>query len=153
MKPIFATLLLLTGLFTSTACSDKKDSSTPTPALPVVSGTFSGAQEVPAVTTSAAGTFDGTYNKTTMELKYTVTFTGLTPTAGHLHTGAPGVNGPVFHPFAFNNPTNNGFVSPITGTVTLTEAQATSLMNRSVYANLHTAARPGGEIRADLIVK
>ena len=153
MNQFFSTLLLVTGLVAATACSKKENSVAPTPALPVVSGTFSGAQEVPAVTTTATGNFSGTYDKSSMELKYTVTFSGLTPTAGHLHTGAPGVSGPVFLPFPFNNAAGTGFVSPITGTTTLTAAQATSLLGNAVYANLHTAAKPGGEIRADLTVK
>ena len=152
MNRIYSTLLLATGLWAATACSDKKDMA-PAPALPAVSAAFTGAQEVPAVTTSATGSFTGTFDQATRELRYTVTFAGLVPTAGHLHTGAPGVNGPVFQPFPFNNAASTGFESPITGTTTLTPAQATALLANGVYANLHTAARPGGEIRADLTVK
>ena len=154
MNHLFSTLILATGLFAATACSSKSDPApTPAPPLPAISGAFSGAQEVPAVTTSATGTFTGTFDKTTRELRYTVTFSGLTPTAGHLHTGAPGMNGPVFLPFPFNNAASNGFDSPIVGTTILTQAQAAALLASGVYANFHTAARPGGEVRADLTVK
>lgn len=154
MKHLFSTFLLATGLFAATACSKKDDTMTPAaPALPAVSGTFSGAQEIPAVSSSATGTYAATFDKATRELRYTVTFAGLTPTAGHLHLGGPGVKGDVFQPFPFNNATSNGYDSPINGTTTLTQAQAAALLANGVYANLHTAANPGGEIRANLTVK
>lgn len=153
MNRIFSALLLATGLLTATACSKDNKDMAPAPALPTVSATFSGAQEMPAVTTSATGTFAGTFDQATRELRFTVTFAGLVPTAGHLHTGAPGANGPVFLPFPFNNAASTGFDSPITGTTILSPAQAAALLANGVYANLHTTARPGGEIRADLTVK
>jgi phage-related tail fiber protein len=155
MNRLFSALLLATSLLAATACSDndEKDPAPAAVALPAVSGAFTGAQEVPAVATSATGTFAGTFDRATRELRFTVTFAGLTPTAGHLHTGAPGVNGPVFLPFPFNDAASTGFVSPITGTSILSPAQAAALLANGVYANLHTAARPGGEIRADLTVR
>ena len=155
MNRIFSTLLLATSLLVATACS-KKENKDPMPmpaALPAVTGAFSGAQEVPAVPTTATGAFAGTFDKATRELRFTVTFSGLAPVAGHLHTGAPGANGPVFLPFPFNNAASTGFDSPITGTTILSPAQAAALLASGVYANLHTVARPGGEIRADLTVK
>ena len=155
MNRIFSTLLLATGLLAATACSKKDDDVAPAtvPALPTVSAAFSGAQEMPVVTTSATGAFAGTFDKATRELRFTVTFAGLTPTAGHLHTGAPGANGPVFLPFPFNNAASTGFDSPISGTTILSPAQATALLANGIYANLHTAANLGGEIRANLTVK
>ena len=83
-------------------------------------------------------------------MRFTVTVTGLDPTAGHLHTGVPG---PVFLSFPFDNAASTGFESPIAGTTILSPAQAAALLANGVYANLHTAARPGGEVRADLTVK
>ena len=152
MNRIFSTLLLATGLLAATACSKKDDTMAPAPA-PNVTAAFSGAQETPVVSTSATGSFAGVFDKTTRELRFTVTFAGLTPTAGHLHTGAPGANGPVFLPFPFNNAASNGFESPITGTSILSPAQAAALLANGIYANFHTAANPGGEIRANLTFK
>lgn len=155
MTRFFSVLLLAAGLLTAPACSTK-DTPTPAPAaaaLPAVSGAFAGAQEMPAVTSAATGAFAGTFDKATRELRFTVTFAGLAPTAGHMHTGAPGANGPVFLPFPFNNAASTGYESPIVGTTILSPAQAAALLANGVYANLHTAAQPGGEIRANLTVK
>lgn len=151
MKKLFSSLLLLTGLVAATACA--KDE-TVAPAIITATGTLTGAQEAPTPNNSAAtGNFTGSYNQTTMVLTYTVTFTGLAPTMGHLHIGAPGTAGPIAIPFAPNNAAGTGFVSPITGTVKLEPAQATALLGKSMYANLHSTTYTGGEIRADLTAK
>ncbi|AWM32388.1 CHRD domain-containing protein [Hymenobacter nivis] len=149
MKNLLASLLLLAGLMTATAC--KKETTNIAPVQPTL-GTFSGSQQVPVVTSAATGTITGTYDKTAMVLTYTVTFTGLTPIGAHLHMGAPGANGGIFYVFPFNNATGDGFVSPITGTKQLTMDQNTALLNHGVYANLHTMTYKGGEIRADMTV-
>jgi hypothetical protein len=83
-----------------------------------VTGTFSGANETPAVTTSATGNVSATYNKSNK----TVTYTGLTPTAGHFHIGAPGVAGPVVIQFPYVA------YSPITGSTLLTQMQEDALL-------------------------
>ncbi|TGE23312.1 CHRD domain-containing protein [Hymenobacter metallicola] len=153
MKKLVFALFLTMGSVAAISCSDDKEE-TAAPVTPLtVTGTLTGAQEVPAVTSSATGTVSGTYNKETKVFQYTVTFSGLTPTAGHFHIGAPGSTGPVSIPLLFNNSTANGFVSPITGSATLTDAQATALLGNSLYANLHTAAFPSGEIRANVTAK
>jgi ABC-type Fe2+-enterobactin transport system substrate-binding protein len=59
---------------------------------------LSGANEVPAVVTSASGTGTVTINADrTVSAKITVT--GMTATASHIHEGAAGANGPVIVPF------------------------------------------------------
>ena len=156
MNRIFSILLLASSLLVGTACSKKDDTApalAPAPALPAVTGAFSGAQEMPAGASTATGNFTGTFDKATRELRFTVTYSGLTATAAHLHLGAPGANGSVFLPFPFNNAASTGYESPITGTSILSPAQAAALLANGVYANLHSAAQPGGEIRANLTVK
>lgn len=108
---------------------------------------LNGASERPTpVSTTATGTFEGVVDPVSRVLSYTVTYSGLTPAAGHLHrvtNFATGV-GPVEVPFASLN-------SPITGTATLTTAtRVDSLLNGFYYANLHTPAFPAGEIRGDI---
>ncbi len=106
--------------------------------------TLSGQNEVPANTSTATGTFTGTYDTGSKVLSYEVTYQGLNPTMGHIHRGAPGKNGGV--EIAFPNVAN----SPIKGQATLTQAKADSLMGGLYYVNLHSQAFPGGEIRGNI---
>ncbi|RYF75852.1 MAG: CHRD domain-containing protein [Cytophagaceae bacterium] len=122
----------------------------PIPQAPIgLTATLNGAQEKPTSTTSAAtGTFNGSIDRTSRVLSYTVTFSGITPNAGHLHriTNADGTGG-VAIPFA-------SLTSPIIGsTSTLRQSQIDSMTNGFFYANLHTPAYPAGEIRGDIKVK
>ncbi|WP_460610732.1 CHRD domain-containing protein [Hymenobacter terrigena] len=125
-----------------TACS--KDDATPTANTTTnLTATINGAQQVPANNTTAAGAFAGVYTSSNKLLTYTVTFSGFTPSAAHIHSGAPGVNGAVAIPFS-------SLTSPITGTVTLTDDQANQLLNNGMYVNMHSTAFPNGEIRGDI---
>jgi hypothetical protein len=144
-------LYALTGLVLVTAC--KKDEE----AVPTmqVSGTLSGSNVVPAVSASGSGTFTGTFIPSTMVLNYTVTYAGLTgaPTGAHLHygdakhkTAAPTVP---FPPASLPTTTSGTF----SGTATLSFVQADSLKAGRIYANIHTTANSGGELRANLTAK
>jgi len=106
--------------------------------------TLSGANQVPPVTSSASGRMDGVYDKTTKTLRYTITHSGITPTAGHFHTGNSWEAGPV----VFNFGTTLG--SPISGTWTLNQQQENLLFSGLLYANLHTVLNRGGEIRGQV---
>lgn len=110
-----------------------------------VKTTLSGTNEVPAVTTTATGDAAGTFNKTTKILNLTVNYTGITPTAWHIHKAAVGVNGGVV--FNFGSTFSSPFVytSPA-----FTAAQETDLTSGLNYLNLHSAKNPGGEIRGQL---
>ncbi len=114
-----------------------------------LSGTLSGAQEVPPATTAGSGTVTANFDKSSNKLTYEVTYSGLTGPAGagHFHgPAAVGQNAGVALPFA--NP-----ASPIRGEATLTAAQAADLLAGRWYANIHTARYPGGEIRGQLTVR
>ncbi|MFC7669181.1 CHRD domain-containing protein [Hymenobacter humi] len=124
------------------ACSDKEEA-TPKATTTELTATVNAAQQVPVNNSTATGAFTGTYNSTTMQLVYSVTYQGMTPTIAHIHTGAPGTSGSVAIPFA-------NLTSPITGTVTLTAEQADNLLNNRMYVNLHSSAYAGGEIRGDI---
>jgi CHRD domain len=66
-------------------------------------------------------------------------------TAAHFHgPAAVGANAGVVVPF-------NPVTSPITGKATLTDAQIADLETGKWYANVHTAANPGGEIRGQMV--
>ena len=106
---------------------------------------LSGANEVPAVATSASGTGTVTINADrTVSAKVTVT--GMTATASHIHEGAAGANGPVIVPFTKTG--DNTFAAP--DGAKLTESQYASYKAGNLYVNVHSARNPGGEVRAQL---
>ena len=115
-----------------------------------ISGSASGAQEVPAVATGATGSITGNYNDVTNVLTYSVTWTGLSGTANaaHFHGPAlPGVSAGVIVPFTI---ANNAATGNLSGTATLTDAQEVDMLAGKWYYNVHTTANPGGEIRGQL---
>jgi hypothetical protein len=107
--------------------------------------TLAGSNEVPPVTTSASGTGTVTI-KPDGSVSAHITVTGMTATASHIHEGAAGANGPVVVPFAKSG--DNVFDAP--AGAKLTEAQMASYKAGKLYVNVHSAANPGGEVRAQL---
>ena len=108
---------------------------------------MSAKQSVPPNASQGTGTVVTTLDKSTRVLRWTVTYSGLSGpvTAAHFHGPAgAGQNAGVVLPFTGN------LQSPIQGQATLTEAQMADLVAGKWYANLHTAANPGGEIRGQV---
>ena len=109
-----------------------------------------GANEVPPNASSGSGSVDAAFNKDTMKLSWKVNYSGMTgnPTAGHFHgPAAVGANSGVA--LGWTNPITNG----MEGGATLTAAQTADLMAGKWYANIHTAANPGGELRGQMTVR
>jgi len=106
---------------------------------------LSGAQEVPPVTSTGAGS--GTISigddKT---VTGSVTTTGVTGTMAHIHNGATGKNGPVVVPLSKNGE-NTWAVPP---GVKLTDAQYSAFKAGDLYVNVHSAQHQGGEVRGQL---
>lgn len=104
-----------------------------------------GASEVPPVTTSASGSGTVTI-RDDRSVSAKITVTGMTATAAHIHEAAAGANGPVIVPFT--KTADNTFEAP--PGAKLTDAQYASYKAGKLYVNVHSAANPGGEIRAQL---
>ncbi|NEW83949.1 MAG: CHRD domain-containing protein [Mariniphaga sp.] len=146
MKTIFSTfVLLLTIVIGISSC--KKSDTVQDSNIITFKATLNGASETPTNASMATGSATYTYDKTTYILTGTLTFTGITPSAGHIHKGAVGVAGGVIFPLTAGTVTSPLiFTSPV-----LDVTQRTDLMAGLYYINLHTAAFPGGEIRGQLV--
>jgi hypothetical protein len=109
--------------------------------------TLNGKSEVPATTSAGTGTVDIDYDAATKKMNWKLTYSGLSgpATAAHFHGPAqPDKNAGV----ALAIP--NATPSPVEGSATLTDAQASDLLAGNYYVNIHTAANPGGEIRGQV---
>lgn len=122
----------------------------PTAHLAAFSTQMTGMNEVPPVATSASGWVDAMLDKNTLLLRWKLSYTGLSgpATGGHFHgPGAIGTNASIA--LSFKEPVK----SPLEGRATLTPAQAADLLAGNWYANIHTQAHPGGEVRGQLILR
>lgn len=107
------------------------------------------ANEVPMNPSTGNGTVDAALNKDTNLLRWKINYSGLTgpATMGHFHGPAPvGANAGVALPW-------QSVVNGSEGSAILTPAQTADLLAGRWYANIHTAAHPGGEIRGQMTVR
>jgi hypothetical protein len=127
--------------------------------------TLNGTSEVPANQSTATGSF--TMQDDGDEFEYRLTVQNIaSPTAAHIHIGPPGVNGGILVPL-FSNAT-----PPATFSGTLSDDAFTAadiqvlpgaaaaisvdslrvlLRTGGAYVNVHTTARPAGEIRGQIV--
>jgi len=106
--------------------------------------TLGGSNEVPPVTTSAAGS--GTFTiGDDGSVSGSVTTTGLPGTMAHIHMAAAGKNGPVIVPLVKDGDT---YKTP--PGAKLNADQMKAFKAGDLYVNVHSAAHAGGEIRAQL---
>lgn len=106
---------------------------------------LTGDQEVPPVRTDAIGRGQITVSAEGA-VAGSIQVTGVPVTMAHIHVGASGSNGPVIVPLAR---TGEGVWSVPPGT-RLTPEQLARYQAGELYVNVHTAANPGGEVRAQL---
>ena len=120
----------------------------------IYTATMTGLQEVPPNASTATGLATGTYDTATNTITLNLTWSGLiggVASAGHYHApGAPGVNAGVIQGF-------DGLPAATSGTYAnsfvLSDTNETHLLNGLVYANIHNATFPGGEIRGQVVLQ
>ena len=106
-----------------------------------------GSNEVPPNSSAGTGTAEATLDTQSRALTYKIVYSGLSgPALGaHFHgPGEAGKNAGIVLPF-------KTVQSPIEGSATLTENQAADLLAGKWYANIHTGANPGGELRGQMM--
>jgi hypothetical protein len=131
VRAVIATLALLVGAGSAAATDVKVH--------------LIGAEETPPVTTSATG--DGTIViAADKSVSGTIKTAGIEGTVAHIHLGAPGVAGP---PIITLNK-GAGEVWSVPAGSKLTDEQYASFKAGNLYVNVHSAAHPPGEIRAQL---
>jgi hypothetical protein len=111
-------------------------------------GAMTGPGEVPPTTSAGTGTAEATLDTVSGKLDWTLTWKGLTGPATMAHFHGPAAAG---HNAGVVIPLGMAPVSPITGSVTLTPAQAADLKAGLWYANVHTKKNPKGEIRGQML--
>lgn len=105
-------------------------------------------QEVPPPVSTASGNGRLTLDPATGRFVARVTTSGLAGIAAHIHSGRPGVSGPVVFPLAETAAGSGVWVSA--AEATMSEAQVAQLRAGELYFNVHSAAYPGGEIRGQI---
>lgn len=126
-------------------------------------------EEVPSLSSPASGFFKATVDVENETITYELSYEGIAgaPLFAHIHFGQKGVNAGVAVFLCGGGGLPACPVSPATVTGTLTAANvvgpdgqgiapgefaelATAIRKGFTYANVHSAARPGGEIRGQI---
>jgi len=105
---------------------------------------LTGDQEVPAVQSGGTGNATITINDD-MTVSGHVQTTGIVATKAHIHEAAAGKNGPVIVELK-----NDGDTWSVPPGTKLTAAQFASYKAGELYVNVHTAANPKGDMRAQI---
>jgi len=104
-----------------------------------------GSQEVPPVSTAATGGCMAQLDQPNAKLSITCVHDVVNATIMHIHHGAAGATGPVA--FDLGSP-----ASPVVATWTgMTASDISDLLAGNLYVNIHTAGRPNGEIRGQIL--
>jgi hypothetical protein len=110
---------------------------------------LSARAEIPKNDSKGKGKLEATFDTQSKVFTYTLTFDDLSGPAAAAHIHGPATrkqSAGVVAPLGDKNPT-----SPISGSITLTNDQVKMLRSNKLYANVHTAASPDGEICGQII--
>jgi hypothetical protein len=109
------------------------------------------ASEVPPTASSGKGSLTASYDPATKMLTWEGNFSGLTGPATAAHFHGPAEAGKNAGVAVWISEKGQPFSSPFKGSATLTDAQADDLQKGMWYANVHTDANKGGEIRGQVV--
>ena len=155
MKKLFATIVILVMVMAFIGIAHAHD---------VFNAILTGAEEVPPVDTVTTGDVIIVFNDEGTAARFELTVNaGQRVQQAHIHCGPIGVNGPIvvflagFHANGWE--VDGQWVSNTTFTdanITNTSCGSTlaelaqSMRDGNTYANVHTVANPGGEIRGQI---
>jgi CHRD domain/IPTL-CTERM motif/Prealbumin-like fold domain len=105
-----------------------------------------GSQEVPPVPSTASGGCYGELNQGAGTFAITCVHDVENATVMHIHRGAAGENGAIA--FDMGDPASGFVTATWTG---MTAADISDLLAGNLYMNIHTAGRPAGEIRGQIL--
>ncbi len=129
-------ILAVLGLLTGIAASQAETLS--------LTAHLLGSYAVPQSKSDAYGEGEFHYDSGTGRLDYYLTYDGATPVKIDLHGPArTSENAASILSFPVS-------ASPVSGTVTLTKAQADNLLAGTLYVDMHSAAYADGEIRGQI---
>ena len=110
---------------------------------------LSGTEEIPRIASLGSAQADLTVNLVTGDLSGTLTVSGITPTAAHIHDAFAGTNGGVLVPL--DQDAGNPGVFTVPAGAALDAAGVERLLAGALYLNVHSAAAPGGELRGQIL--
>ena len=154
------TAAIVAGLMSVGTAAQAHDGEHHEPVKPVTSGKpvyltafLNGAKEVPTPGGPAVGDTDGFAQALVKiqgnQVSFGLKWRGISaPTAGHIHAGAAGANGPVNVGF-FGQALATSLRAGV-GTVTVADPAIIESLKKNpqaFYANIHTAEFPGGAVR------
>jgi CHRD domain len=109
---------------------------------------MSPAQEVPSNTSTASAKGLLVLDPVSKKFTSSITVTGMTATAAHIHTGVAGTNGAVTFQFTETAPGSGVLVAA--ADASMTDAQIATLKAGGMYFNAHSTVFPGGQVRGQI---
>ena len=135
-RPLLAVLSAVTLLFAGYAGSALSEE---------IRVTLKGDNEIPPVTTAASG-IGILVIGADKSVSGSVTISGMTATAAHIHDAAAGKNGPIIILLTMTSDS----VWTVPASAKFTDAQYGSYKAGNLYFNMHSAVYRGGEIRGQI---
>ena len=112
---------------------------------------LTGAQSVPPVDTSGAGTANLTYDPATRMVSWDISYNGLSSPVTMAHFHGPAQEGKNASVVIWLTVQGKPLTNPIEGSAILTTEQAQQFSAGEWYVNVHTESHPAGEIRGQVI--